>query len=133
MAIATLFAGLLAAGAALAPQADLTAANTAEPVGASEEIEVAAVMDSGDPVQLLNRGVDFARQGETERARALHAVRVVTEKKVLGSVKHARAASPSGSALEQANGEVVAKEAEGPGVAPAPRRCRGEFAPQGTV
>ena len=71
MAIATLFAGLLAAGAALAPQADRSAANTAEPVGASEEIEVAAVMDSGDPVQLLNRGVDFARQGETERARAM--------------------------------------------------------------
>ena len=70
MAIATLFAGLLATGAALAPQADVSAANPAEPV-ASEEIEVAAVMDSGDPVQLLNRGVDFARQGETERARAM--------------------------------------------------------------
>lgn len=70
MAIATLFAGLLAAGATLAPQADVSAANPADPV-ASEEIEVAAVMDSGDPVQLLNRGVDFARQGETERARAM--------------------------------------------------------------
>ena len=71
MAIATLFAGLLAAGATLAPQAQTANMDTSEPVAVSDEIEVAAVLDSGDPVQLLNRGVDHARQGETEQARAM--------------------------------------------------------------
>ena len=71
MATATLFAGLLVAGAALAPQAGGTAADVVPAQAASEEIEVAAVLDSGDPVQLLNRGVDYARQGDTEQARAM--------------------------------------------------------------
>ena len=71
MAIATLFAGLLVAGATLAPQADGMAVDSGEPVTSGDEIEVAAVLDSGDPVQLLNRGVDLARQGETDRARAM--------------------------------------------------------------
>lgn len=72
MAIATLLAGLLLAGS-------MTAAATAEggqdaatqPASASDEIEVAAVLDNADPVQLLNRGVSLARDGETEMARAM--------------------------------------------------------------
>ncbi len=72
MAIATLLAGLLLAGSTTA------AANAADgqdaamqPTASSDEIEVAAVLDNGDPVQLLNRGVSYAREGETEMARAM--------------------------------------------------------------
>ena len=72
MAIATLLAGLLLAGttttAAIAADDEETPTQTASTSG---EIEVAAVIDNGDPVQLLNRGVSYAREGETELARAM--------------------------------------------------------------
>ena len=72
MAIATLLAGLLMAGSAAsnAGAADYKA-NAAPQPAVADEIEVAAIIDNGDPVQLLNRGVEYARQGDTDKARAL--------------------------------------------------------------
>ncbi len=71
MAIATLLAGLLLAGSTTAAaNAEGGQKLVAQPA-ASDEIEVAAVLDNGDPVQLINRGVSLAREGETEMARTM--------------------------------------------------------------
>lgn len=72
MAIATLLAALLLAGTTTTAATAADARGTAtQPASESDEIEVAAVIDNGDPVQLLNRGVGYAREGETEMARAM--------------------------------------------------------------
>lgn len=73
MTIATLLAGLLLAGSTTAPAAEGAAGNSAsaQDVAASDQIEVAAVLSSGDPVQLINRGISYARQGDTDMARAM--------------------------------------------------------------
>ena len=72
MAIATLLAGLLLAGSTTAAATAVDGQDAAmQPTASSDEIEVAAVLDNGDPVQLLNRGVSHARDGETEMARAM--------------------------------------------------------------
>lgn len=73
MAIATLLAGLLLAGQSAAPAVNVVQGEgaTASRAVTTDQIDVAAVLNTGDPAQLINRGIYYAREGNTDVAREM--------------------------------------------------------------